>query len=68
MYIEIQGYKWHSTNRGIKKDEEKKKYLENNGYTGLYIYDYELDDVEDIKQNIINMAHDKLRELLGPVT
>lgn len=61
-YVEIQGYKWHSSPSQIKNDEKKRKYLKNLGYLGLEIECFELDDKEKIKDMVNNLlAHNKPR-------
>ena len=39
LVIEVQGDYWHSLEKTKEQDRMKKEYLENLGYTVLYIYE-----------------------------
>lgn len=45
--IEVQGSYWHSKEDRKLRDIRKKKYLKENGYKVLYIWDNELDKAEE---------------------
>lgn len=51
LCIEVQGGYWHSRPHRIETDKRKKKYLNDLGYTILYLYEDYLDNAE---QDIIN--------------
>lgn len=58
--IEVQGSYWHSREDRKLRDIRKKKYLKENGYKVLYIWDNEMDKAEE---NILEF----LKELGLPV-
>jgi very-short-patch-repair endonuclease/DNA-binding transcriptional MerR regulator len=53
IVVEINGSHWHDElEKVIKKDENKISDLKNAGYNVLIIWDYELDNIDDIKRRV----------------
>lgn len=61
LIIEVQGDYWHSLDKTKEQDNIKKLYLENLGYTVLYVYEKDLKN-KSKKNEIIDLIKDNIKE------
>lgn len=59
--IEMQGDYWHSIEKNIKSDANKKLFCDNNGYKVLYIWENELKDIKSVKTKVLNFISENMK-------
>jgi len=52
--IEVYGDYWHNYPNGREKDKKQIKYLKDNGYEVLVVWEHELQDIAKLKEKVIN--------------
>lgn len=66
LLIEIQGSYWHDkVQKTMDKDIVKFNELKNLGYTVIEIWDYELKDIEKVKEKILSSLQECIKQYFG---
>lgn len=59
--IEMQGDYWHSIEKNIKSDTNKKAFCDDNGYKILYVWESELKDMESVKLKVLKFVRENMK-------
>jgi len=57
--IEVYGDYWHNYPKGREKDKKQIKYLKNNGYEVLIIWEHELKNVAKLSKKLVKYNNKK---------
>lgn len=59
--IEMQGDYWHSIEKNIKSDINKKAFCDKNKYKILYVWENELKDIESVKSKVLKFVKENMK-------